>query len=184
MGHSLAVTNARAPNEANSTAPDDGRFRACEIGAGRVKGPHLSESHAGPGQGWTGFEPAVGALSSPTLVRVDVVSGFHARCGETSTFGDDRIMTRGVLEFPPVPGMAPAGQTRTATRATLAVRVAFSTAALAAVLALVPASPAWAAKGDTLPEGTIAEVRVEGNSTISLEQVRAAILSRPGSPLD
>ena len=80
-----------------------------------------------------------------------------------------------------MPGMAPAG--RTTTRAAL-VRVALARVALVVVLAVAPAAPARAAQGDALPEGTIVEVRVEGNSTIAVEQVRAAILSRPGSPLD
>jgi outer membrane protein insertion porin family len=41
-----------------------------------------------------------------------------------------------------------------------------------------------AQQGDRLPEGTVTEVRVEGNATIPTEKVRAKILSRAGQPLD
>ena len=49
---------------------------------------------------------------------------------------------------------------------------------------LFSASPAWAQQGDRLPEGTVTEVRIEGNATIPSEKIRAKILSRVGQPLD
>jgi len=42
---------------------------------------------------------------------------------------------------------------------------------------------AWGAK-EEFPQGTITEVRVNGNVTISAEQVRAKLLSKAGGPLD
>ena len=47
-----------------------------------------------------------------------------------------------------------------------------------------PDSPARAQQGDRLPEGTVTEVRIEGNATIPTEKIRAKILSRSGQPLD
>lgn len=44
--------------------------------------------------------------------------------------------------------------------------------------------PARAQQGDKLPEGTVTEVRIEGNATIPSEKIRAKILSRAGQPLD
>ena len=41
-----------------------------------------------------------------------------------------------------------------------------------------------AQQGDRLPEGMVTEVRIEGNSSISTEKIRAKILSRSGQPLD
>lgn len=41
-----------------------------------------------------------------------------------------------------------------------------------------------AQQGDRLPEGTVTEVRIEGNATIPTEKIRAKILSRSGQPLD
>ena len=41
-----------------------------------------------------------------------------------------------------------------------------------------------AQQGDRLPEGTITEVRIEGNATIPTEKIRAKLLSRAGQPLD
>jgi outer membrane protein insertion porin family len=56
--------------------------------------------------------------------------------------------------------------------------------ALALVLvAFVPAGRVQAAP-TRLPEGVITEIRVEGNVTVTTEQVRAALHSKPGSPLD
>src|SRR4051794_14343455 len=88
-------------------------------------------------------------------------------------------MIRGVLELPPGPGKA--GAVRVVRRAG-ASDLAPAIAALAsiAVLILTPASRAK----EEFPQGTITEVRVQGNVTISTEQVRAKILSRAGSPLD
>jgi outer membrane protein insertion porin family len=45
-------------------------------------------------------------------------------------------------------------------------------------------SAARAQQGDKLPEGTVTEVRIEGNATIPAEKIRAKILSRTGQPLD
>ncbi|MBV8381601.1 MAG: BamA/TamA family outer membrane protein [Planctomycetaceae bacterium] len=53
------------------------------------------------------------------------------------------------------------------------------------ILALATADGGAAApRGDALPEGNIVEVRIEGNVSVSTEQVRAKLLSRPGHPLD
>ncbi len=41
-----------------------------------------------------------------------------------------------------------------------------------------------AQQGDRLPEGTVTELRIEGNVSIPTEQVRAKLLSRAGQPLD
>ncbi len=41
-----------------------------------------------------------------------------------------------------------------------------------------------AQQGDRLPEGTVTELRIEGNATIPTEKVRAKLLSRAGQPLD
>ena len=41
-----------------------------------------------------------------------------------------------------------------------------------------------AQQGDRLPEGTVTEVRIEGNATIPSEKIRAKLLSRAGQPLD
>lgn len=46
------------------------------------------------------------------------------------------------------------------------------------------AQRALAAHGDSLPTGTIVEIRVEGNDTVTLDQVRAKILSREGGKLE
>ena len=45
-------------------------------------------------------------------------------------------------------------------------------------------STASAQQGDRLPEGTVTEVRIEGNATIPTEKIRAKLLSRSGQPLD
>ena len=52
-----------------------------------------------------------------------------------------------------------------------------------ASLALGLPAPARAQQGDRLPEGTVTEVRIEGNATIPSEKVRAKLLSRVGQPL-
>jgi outer membrane protein insertion porin family len=111
---------------------------------------------------------------------------------------DDCHMKRGELELPPGPGKAPAGQgawRAGARRRAAATALALALAALApfAALALVLTfmlvlgcalnTPAWAAR-DEIPQGTITEIRVQGNVTITAEQVRARMLSKPGSPLD
>ena len=86
-------------------------------------------------------------------------------------------MTCGVLEAPRVPRPAPSD--RTASRAR-----AWRTALAVAVLALTTAEGVRAQAGGRLPEGTITEVRIEGNTSIPAEQIRAKIKSRAGSPLD
>ena len=90
-------------------------------------------------------------------------------------------MIRGVLELTPRPGMAAADR---AARRSGALRLALAIVAFATVAApvLVPARSAHAK--DDFPQGTITEVRIQGNVTISSEQVRAKLLSRAGSPLE
>ena len=55
-------------------------------------------------------------------------------------------------------------------------------AVLGFLLAL--AGGATAAKTGEMPEGTIAEIRIEGNSSITPEQIRGRMKSRAGRPLD
>src|SRR4051794_9530908 len=86
-------------------------------------------------------------------------------------------MTCGVLEAPRVPRSAPADWTASRARAC-------RTAVAVAVLALTTAGVVRAQPGGRLPEGTITEVRIEGNSSIPVEQIRAKIKSHAGSPLD
>jgi outer membrane protein insertion porin family len=51
-------------------------------------------------------------------------------------------------------------------------------------LAGLVAVPVLAQQGDKLPDGTVAEVRIEGNATIPSEKIRGKLLSRAGQPLD
>ncbi|SIO11639.1 outer membrane protein assembly complex, YaeT protein [Singulisphaera sp. GP187] len=88
-------------------------------------------------------------------------------------------MTRGVMMVPPVPRKAPAAR---AARLGAFLRIVLALAFVAQAFA--PAQLAWAAKENALPEGPIVEVRVEGNVSITSDQVRAKILSREGSQLD
>ncbi|WP_406701084.1 BamA/TamA family outer membrane protein [Singulisphaera sp. Ch08] len=88
-------------------------------------------------------------------------------------------MTRGVMMVPPVPRKAPAAR---AARLGAFLRAVLALATLAQFL--VPSPRAWAAGENELPEGTIVEVRVEGNVSITSDQVRAKLLSREGSQLD
>ncbi|QEH35781.1 Outer membrane protein assembly factor BamA precursor [Aquisphaera giovannonii] len=59
-----------------------------------------------------------------------------------------------------------------------------------ALLAMAAGDPSgrWtlpaARAGDQLPEGIVTEVRIEGNTTIPAEKLRAHLLSRAGQPLD
>ncbi|MGA8349665.1 MAG: POTRA domain-containing protein, partial [Isosphaeraceae bacterium] len=60
-----------------------------------------------------------------------------------------------------------------------------------AALALVAGDPSGilvarsrAQQGDKLPEGTVTELRIEGNASIPMEKIRAKLLSRAGQPLD
>src|SRR4051812_39814532 len=88
-------------------------------------------------------------------------------------------MIRGVLDLPPGPGKAP---TVRAVRRSGAFDLAPAIVALASIAVLLPASASRAR--DEFPQGMISEVRVQGNVTISTEQVRAKLLSRAGSPLE
>ncbi len=45
-------------------------------------------------------------------------------------------------------------------------------------------SPSVRAQVDKLPEGTISEIRFEGNATISSDQIKQKLLSKVGQPLD
>lgn len=86
-------------------------------------------------------------------------------------------MTRDEQRTPPAPWIATAG--RSADRARPRARPL----ALALLVLLAPTNRALAQR-DGLPEGTISEVRVEGNVSVTAEQVRAKLRSRKGSPLD
>jgi len=85
-------------------------------------------------------------------------------------------MTRGVLELPPMPGMAPAGRAASWARA-LALGLA------AALLALILVDRVWAKKG-ALPEGVITEVKIEGNVSLTSDDIRRKLLCRPGQELN
>ncbi|HMB04402.1 MAG TPA: BamA/TamA family outer membrane protein [Isosphaeraceae bacterium] len=97
-------------------------------------------------------------------------------------------MTRGVLDTPPGPGMVRAG--RAAGRAGAPGKALAAVArplALMMVLAAVSGGPfarRAPAREDEFPRGMITEVRIEGNVTITTEQVRAKLLSKPNTPLD
>ena len=87
-------------------------------------------------------------------------------------------MTRGEMQRPPAPGMAAA-----AIRAELwawCLRARF--VAFALVLALT--REASAGRPGEMPEGTIAEIRIEGNTSITPEQIRGKMRSRVDRPLD
>ncbi|MGE3820827.1 MAG: POTRA domain-containing protein, partial [Isosphaeraceae bacterium] len=86
-------------------------------------------------------------------------------------------MTRGEQQTPPAPRRARAGRSAARTRLLACPTL------LALLLPLAPPVQA-SAQRDGLPEGTISEVRVEGNVTVTAEQVRAKLRSRRGSPLD
>jgi len=110
-------------------------------------------------------------------------------------------MTRGAQQHPPGPGTATAGQGAAAATAgttrPAAVRpapaardararpqaAALARLALAAAMTALYATPA-AAKPPTLPEGTISEVKTEGNVSVPNEKIRAKLLSKVGTPLD
>jgi len=55
---------------------------------------------------------------------------------------------------------------------------------LVAAALLTLAGRALAAKGNALPEGMISEVRLEGNASVTFDQVKGLIKSRVGRPLD
>jgi len=88
-------------------------------------------------------------------------------------------MTRGEIERPHAPGKAPAGGRR-ADRAWASL----APAVVATLVLMIPAGPAHAGRPGDLPEGTIAEIRFEGNQSIPSEQIRDKIKSRAGRPLD
>src|SRR5262245_13688960 len=96
-------------------------------------------------------------------------------------------MTRGAERVRPAPGKASAARTvpRPGRDAPALAPARARRAALGLILLLVlrPTGHALARPGD-LPEGPITEIRVEGNSSITAEQVRGAIQSRVGAPLD
>ncbi|WP_435006991.1 POTRA domain-containing protein [Tundrisphaera lichenicola] len=87
-------------------------------------------------------------------------------------------MTLGVFQNPPTPGMAAAIESTKARAACLRASL------LIAGLILALGGSVLAAKSNQLPEGTISEIKVEGNTSITVEQVRAEIKSRVGRPLD
>ena len=89
-------------------------------------------------------------------------------------------MRRGELDRTPAPGTAPAGR---ATPASSRSRSRPGRAIAPLVILTLALLLAGTARGD-LPEGTITDVKIEGNSTISTEKIRALLLSRPGKPLD
>ncbi len=53
-----------------------------------------------------------------------------------------------------------------------------------AALMLASSGPASAGRGGELPEGLIAEIKFQGNQSITVEQLRGKIKSRVGRPLD
>ena len=57
-------------------------------------------------------------------------------------------------------------------------------AAFALVLVAATTRPALAGKPGGLPEGDIAEIRIEGNASITSEKIRGKIKSRAGRPID
>ena len=76
----------------------------------------------------------------------------------------------------------PAGARRPSGRLAAWVRWAV----MALTLSVIPGRPAMGfyVRGDGLPDGTISDVRIEGNTSITDEQIRARLLSKKGSPLD
>ena len=86
-------------------------------------------------------------------------------------------MTRGVLEVPRGPGMALAG--RAASRARVCAL------ALAAVILVLGAGDrVWAKKKGHLPEGIITDIKIEGNVTLTSDEIRRKLLCRPQQELD
>lgn len=81
-------------------------------------------------------------------------------------------MTRCELERPAAPRMAPPA--RAAAQPSLSAIVAL---ALLLLLLLPPRA------GAAIPEGPVTRVRIEGNSSITEDQIRAKLKSRPGRPL-
>ena len=91
-------------------------------------------------------------------------------------------MNRGELDRPLPPGTAWTGRataSRSRTRRPRPSTVPLATLALA----LLAISGGLGAAG-SLPEGTISEIAIEGNTSIATEKIRAKLLSRVGRPLD
>jgi outer membrane protein insertion porin family len=89
-------------------------------------------------------------------------------------------MTRGVLGRPPAPGTAPAGGT--SARGSHLGQLPRAVAVAVAALVLMPVV-AWA--GAKLPEGAlVTEVKIEGNSSLTEEKIRAKLLTKAGRPFD
>jgi len=57
-------------------------------------------------------------------------------------------------------------------------------AVLTVACAVLGSAPAFAQAGNALPEGTVTEVRIEGNQSITAEKIRAKLLSKAGQPFD
>lgn len=98
-------------------------------------------------------------------------------------------MTRDEHEILTAPGTAAAGRTASRSRSrprrgVSAVLAVVAGLAIAQGLALGWPSRALAGKRDGLPNGVLTEVRIEGNVSITSQQVRARLQSKPGSPLD
>ena len=68
--------------------------------------------------------------------------------------------------------------------ARIALWVLLTTLGLALSFVSEHAALGFYGKGDGLPDGTIADVKIEGNTSITDEQIRAKLLSKKGSPLD
>src|ERR1035437_4077106 len=98
-------------------------------------------------------------------------------------------MTRGEHEILPAPGTAAAGRTARGSRPYARGDARTAAAAVLALLVALMSTTAWptrvqAGKRDGLPNGVVAEVRIEGNVSITSEQIRAKLKSKAGSPLD
>src|SRR5262249_38385837 len=81
----------------------------------------------------------------------------------------------------PIPaGAASSPARRTPSRWTQAAEAA----GIAALLILVACPPRTHAQVDRLPDGTISEIRFEGNASIPSQKIKQKLLSRVGQPLD
>ena len=79
---------------------------------------------------------------------------------------------------------APLRSGRNIAPARVAFAILFTALGLALVIAPQRSASGYYVRGDGLPEGTISDVRIEGNTSITDEQIRAKLLSKKGSPLD
>src|SRR5262249_29723654 len=87
----------------------------------------------------------------------------------------------------PEPGMAPVDRLgRTPRDAGPPSPRAVGRVAITALILLLVAWPMPSARAqvDRLPEGTISEIRFEGNATIPSDQIKQKLLSKVGQPLD